>query len=227
MLNGNSVGSLFYLRFSIEHAESHPEIDDLILKRSDGRTNCLKRFIYTGDIRHDDEQLANRKPPLQGTIGAEAKDHCGAKSGRQIYSHREQRLTQSDLDAGISGTFALCPESLILIGLAAKGDDYSEHRHRLMDNRERLAFHCLDLEEATLNVLDVIAHGVVKKRHYEQRDKGQTVIHPIRNPEHSNQCDKTLSQGRNGHSYPRDRVRHAVDNVNQHARSALVVKGKG
>ena len=56
-------------------------------------------------------------------IGAEAKDHCGAKSGRQIYSHREQRLTQSDLYAGISGTFALCPESLILIGLAAKRDE--------------------------------------------------------------------------------------------------------
>ena len=86
MLNGNSVGSLSYLRFSIKHAESHPKIDDLILKRSDGRTNCLKRFIYTGDIRHDDEQLANRKPPLQGTIGAEMRGGLGPAT-TQHYRH--------------------------------------------------------------------------------------------------------------------------------------------
>ena len=133
-------------------------------------------------------------------------------------------MLHSELDTGIDRAFPLIAKTAVFVIFAPEGDNHPQHGYRLVDDRQRFPLHAFDGHQALLDVPEVVANRAVKERHHRQREQGQLRVNQKRDPEHAQECQQALDQGRNGHDQPGRGIRLKIDGVNQLAGPALVMK---
>ena len=118
---------------------------------------------------------------------------------RRIDGEREHRLTHRHVDPRVEGPLTLLAKARMLVVLAAERDDHAKHRHGLMDDRQRLAFHPLHVQQPLADVRAVVADRVVQERDDRQRQQRERRVQPIRHPEHPDERQDVLRERQAAH----------------------------
>jgi len=137
------------------------EADELLLQVGQRATDGGQRLVDRGDVGEHDEQLADRQLVHQHQVRAVAEDEGGTESGGDVDDQAEHRLTHGQADPRLDRLRALPDEAAVLVTLPAEGDDDPHHRHRLVDDRERLTLHVTHAANARLDLAAIPAGRVV------------------------------------------------------------------
>jgi hypothetical protein len=110
---------------------------------------------------------------------------------------------------------------------ATEGNDDAHHREALMDDRERVPFEHLNFLETRLDVIRVIANGIIEERNNGEGSEGQGPVNPQGDSKHSDESEDTLGDHRNGHDNGGGCIALAIDHVDEHSGTPAIVEGDG
>ena len=177
----------------------------MLLELAEGLADLLERLVDGRDVPEDHDQLADGEFVLDDVDGADAEDEGVAEGRDRADREREERLPHRDLDPRVDGCLRLRPEAVVLVALAAERDDHPQHRHRLVDDRERAALEALDPVQLRLDPLCVVARGVVDERNDRQREQRELGVDRVRDREHPRERQDSLGERRDRDGDPAHR----------------------
>jgi hypothetical protein len=188
--------ALLDVGFGVEQVQRAAQGDELLLEAAHRVRDLLERLVHRGDVAHDDEQLAGAELAAQHTGGAEPEHQRGPRRGDHRDHEREQRLLDGQPHAGVDGALALPSEAAVFVLLAHERDDHPQHRHRLVDDRHRLALEAAHAQHLRLDAARVVAGRAVDERHDRRRQQREHRLDPHDDHEHADERRDTLQQRR-------------------------------
>ena len=219
---GLGLRRLLHHRLGVENVEGHPQADQVVLERADHVADGLQRFVDGGDIRQHDQQLAGGDAALDGVVRPDAQHQGRPDRRRGGHGQREQRLADGDVHTGVDRVTGLAAEPIQLVVLALKRRDDRQHGHRVVDDRQTVGLHALDLHQPLLDMRRVVADRPVQERHHGNRQQGQGAVDPEGDPDHADQGQAGLRKRLEGQDERARSRRFEVDRVHQ-SRSADLV----
>jgi hypothetical protein len=220
----HGVRGLLDLLLRVEQVQRRVELHELVVELADRRADLLERLVDGGDVGDQHEQLADGDVAPDHLVGAEAQDETSADRGRAGDREREQRLAHGQLDALLDRLLALLAEPPVLVALASERDDDPQHRHRLVDDRQRLPLLRLDELQAGHDARAVEPERVPDERHGDERDDRDLPRDQRHDDEHADQRQERLGDRRRGEEDHPDRRSLHVDLLHQLAGHAPVVE---
>src|SRR5437016_3608562 len=188
------VGCVDDVRLGIKQHEGPLKVDQLLLHRTDRRTNCFEWGVNGRDVRQENEELADRQLPVQYVKGTNPEDQSRARCSPRVDDEREKGLPDGEADSSFGGGLALGTKAAELVALTSEGRDDPHHCHCLEHNRQGLPFKPTNLLDPWHDPSGVYANRVIHDRDYRQSEQGKNRVEVDRDHEHRHEPDQTLHE---------------------------------
>ena len=144
------VGPLVDLGLGVEQLQRAAQGDELLLQAADRVADLLQRLVERRRCSRSPRAARRRSAGRCSTCTAPTPSTSALPTAVVIVDdEREQRLAHRQARRAPSTACSPCvAEARVLVALAAEGDDHAQHRHRLVDDRQRLALEVAHVDDA-------------------------------------------------------------------------------
>ena len=195
------------------------------LQGAERAAHRLERAIELREVRHHQEQLAQRDPARLHTADADDQDRGCAQRRGQVDEAAEDTVGCGDAHLRVDTQAGTADEPQVLVLLAAEGLDHAQRGERLLDDTERRALQLLGVAVPAPGTHLVAARQ--DEQHWSDGEGHQREWHvdPGGHIEHRDEGDRAGDQGDDavdGHALNRGGV--VLDAVDGVGGSAHIVK---